>query len=433
MSPKIDQPQADFREVTLDECAELAGPVPPRAERLPRFIGLNGSADDRLDSFGMAVVGTGSVGGVIAAHAARLQIRELQLCDPSVFKSASLLTHAIPPSAVGQAKVEYWGRWCKAISPRTRVRVFAGPVERLPLDAFADIDVVAMAPDNLAAEVEAGQRCVRFGKPLHQAAVHGESLVARNSTWTNRDPAGPCPACSFSELEWALAARQTRFACAGTDGEPSEEPGEVVPTTSTSFLCSLSAEFTMESALCSLLQLGPPIGDSVHEYCSYTRRRIASPLKRNSACPADHSAWSLATMPRPLRDCSLGEIAATAGLGGADVSPDVSFQVDHMTFAASSICCGNTRAVGRFVPERGPAGTCNACGRPMPLIEYLAHRPVPAAVLGQSLHLPLKELGADSARCVVVRRGDRSVLVRWPTVWPAASTPVSGIGGGSWF
>jgi molybdopterin/thiamine biosynthesis adenylyltransferase len=359
----------------------------------------------------VALVGAGSVGATLATHFARLQINELQIVDPAVFKPASILTHPILPYAVGASKAEHWGKCCKAISPRTRVRVFAGPVQHLPLDAFADVDRVVMAPDNLAVEVDVGQRCLSLGKELHQAAVHGETLVARNSVWTNRGGAGPCPACGFGEQEVLLYRRQTRFTCSGPDGLPTEEQVEVVPTTSVSFLCGLAAEQTMVRLLRSVLELGPASTDSVLEYCGYNHKITASPLRRNSECPCEHVAWTMVASPRPLAECSPAEMDRMASVGGAAAS-DLSFVVDDLTFVQSASCCGRTQPVGRFLRAGQPAGHCTACGQPMPVLECYSHRPVAANVVGTLMTRPLAELGAETARCVVVRGGASTALLR---------------------
>src|SRR5206468_9883032 len=104
-----------------------------------------------------AIIGTGSVGGRVAFHFCRLSLAELWLVDPKVFKPESVLTHDADPSDVGKSKALRTARLCQAINPAMRLFVFVGKVEDLPLDAFADVDLVIMATDNLAAEVEVGQ------------------------------------------------------------------------------------------------------------------------------------------------------------------------------------------------------------------------------------------------------------------------------------
>src|SRR5205823_5471756 len=99
----------------------------------------------------------GAVGREVAVHLARLQPAALWLCDRGRYKVESLLTQAIAPQDIGAAKASNTGRLCKAISPRTAVFAYDGAVEDLPATAFADVDLIALATDNLAAEVAAGQ------------------------------------------------------------------------------------------------------------------------------------------------------------------------------------------------------------------------------------------------------------------------------------
>src|SRR5207247_9648588 len=119
------------------------------------------------------------------------------------------------PSGVGKSKARCTARWCQAISPGTRLFVFVGRVEDLPLDAFAGVDLVVMAPDNLPAEVETGQRTLHLAKPLLQASVLGESLLAQVSCFGHVPGQSACPACGFTQAEWELLRQQTQFSCEG--------------------------------------------------------------------------------------------------------------------------------------------------------------------------------------------------------------------------
>jgi len=193
----------------------------PLAARLPKFIGGPADAAMKLMLLRVMIIGLGSVGGRIATHVARIGVAMLWLVDPKCFKSESLLTHEIEPRDVGKSKARTIARRCKAISPATRVFHFDGGVECLPLDAFADADLVVMATDNLAAEIEVGQRCLCLGKPLVQASVHGDTLTAQVRWFGNTDAQGPCPACGFGQTEWRMLDEQTRFSC---EGPPTHNP-----------------------------------------------------------------------------------------------------------------------------------------------------------------------------------------------------------------
>jgi len=189
-------------------------PVDPTA-RLPKFVGGPADAMAKLQTLKIFVVGVGSVGGRIAIHLARLGVAMLWLLDPKRYKSESILTHDLEPRDVGKSKAWTTGGRCKAISPTTRIYAFSGRAEDLPMEAFADADFVVLATDNLAVEIEVGQRCVRLGKPLLQASVHGDTLTAQVRVFGNAEGHGPCPACGFGAVEWQMLNEQVRFSCDG--------------------------------------------------------------------------------------------------------------------------------------------------------------------------------------------------------------------------
>ncbi len=138
-----------------------------RGARLPRFMHGPADADAKLGALRVGIVGVGSVGGQCALHLARLLVAGLWLVDGKSVKAESLATHEVSPGDVGKPKASVFGHRCRAISPVTIVETFVGRVEDLPLDAFADADIVIIATDNLAAELEVARRCRLLGKPMN--------------------------------------------------------------------------------------------------------------------------------------------------------------------------------------------------------------------------------------------------------------------------
>jgi hypothetical protein len=288
------------------------------------------------------------------------------------------------------------------------VLAFDGPVQALSPAALADVDAVLLATDNLAAEVEVGQRCVWLRRPLLQASVHGDTLVAQVRLFRNADGEGPCPACAFGPAEWAHLNRETTFSCEGRAGGRAAGQTITAPTRSVSFLCSLAAGLALTQLLRLVLHLGAPPGDSVLEYCGYTHRTALSPLQRNPDCPCDHTAWERAAAPRPLADCTPRELLAAAGLGEADEA-GVSLACAS-PFVERGACgeCRREQAVGRF----GAPGRCGDCGGAVEAQPFYTHRVAPAALLRPLLDRPLREFGGEGAGSVVVRVAGRAVLVR---------------------
>lgn len=384
--------------------------VPARAARLPAFIGATDDIGSRLDRLKVVVVGVGSVGRSMALHLARLQVGALWLVDRGAYKAESLLTQPITPDEVGAPKASRTAALCRALSPRTRVYAFDGPVEELDEATPADADVWLLASDNLAAEVEVGLRCQRLGRPLIHAAVHGDTLTAQVRTFGNRDGSGPCPACAFGAVEWSLLSRETVFSCQGAETGQTEKRLQNAPTRSVSFLCGLAAELALMQLLRLTLGLGAPVDDTLTEYCGYTHRTVVSPLRRNPECPCDHLRWVEVPPPRPLADCSLRDLCGAVGLPAERTSVTVAGR----TFATEAFCepCGRTRPLRRFVSVASGGRTCPGCGGRARVSPFHCHRPAPAAVLAPIVDWPLRDLRAADAPWLLLRSDEQALLFR---------------------
>jgi molybdopterin/thiamine biosynthesis adenylyltransferase len=406
---------ATFQEILLDAGAEAGpGARAARGARLPSFLGAQGVPDAVLDALRVAVIGLGSVGRNIALHLARLMIASLWLVDPGRFKAESLLTQPIGPADVAEPKASNAGRLCKQISPRTRVFALDGPVQSLNALALADADVVLLATDNLAAEVDVGQRCLHLARPLAQASVHGATLLAQVRLFANRDASGPCPACLFGPLEWGHLNRETTFSCQGAGHDGTVGRVAAPPTMSTSFLCALAADLALVQVCRHLLRLGAPVADTLVEYCGYTHRVVTSPLVRNANCPCDHQRWNELPAPRPLGDCSLRDLAAAAGFSGP---AGLSFNAADLTYAEQGACnsCGLLQPLRRLVAVEQPRpGRCHTCGSPVLPHPFYSYRPIPAGVALPVWQQPLGQLGEQPPAWVVVGGEGRAVLFRQP-------------------
>lgn len=399
---------AGWHEITM--AAGAAQPVERKA-RLPQFIGLQEGRLVELDELRLLLVGAGSVNGRVALHAARLQPKEIAICDSGKIKAESLLTHDCLPGDIDSKKATHYGRHSKVISSTTRVLVHDGPVQELALSDFADSDLVMLATDNLAAELDVAQRCMWLGKPLFIAAVHGETLYARVQFWANRSGAGACPVCGFGQEEMSHLNGHTIWKCSGPE---SRIPGStaIMPTMSVSFLCSIAADLMLTQMLKWVLGLGRPLEDSILEYCGYTHKVTTAPLRRRPDCPVEHIVYSRQTSAVPLGHRSLQDLAVDAGFGASDAHPDLSFVVDELVFVESAMCCGHVQAIRRFAAPGQQVARCPIC-RSSIRVEpqsFYCHRPVASAILNSLVEQPLAELGAEACRYVVVRSGGAGVF-----------------------
>jgi molybdopterin/thiamine biosynthesis adenylyltransferase len=399
--------------------------APPSAVLpLPLSMALVGCAPGALGVLGkltVAVVGCGSVGGRIALLLTRMGIGGLLLVDPKRYKPGSLATHDVSPEDVGQPKALVVARRCKDLNPALRVQAYVGPVEALELAGLADVDLVVMAPDLISAELELGQRCLWLSKALVQGSVHGPTLTVQIRFFGTTRDAGGCPACAYGQAELDLMARQVRFSCEGAPSAGAVAPDSAPATNSISALCSLAADLAVVQILRFFLELGQSVTNTMLEYCGYTHRTVATPIKRNPQCRLQHTAFTQATVDSPLAGLTLAQLAQRAT--GASVGAAAQFDVADFEWVEFAACgCAQPTPVRRFVPRgRTRLAQCHKCSAPLVPLSFYTHRVVSASVLGSALDRPLNKLGARRVSSVVLRTGDNGVLLREQSPTPAAS------------
>jgi len=366
--------------------------VPNPAARLPRFFGAADDVGALLARKAVAVIGDGSVGLTAALHLARLGVGHLILIDRGTYKSESLLTHPLPPAAVGRPKAEYTGEAVRAIAPGTRVTIHQCPFQELPLDALlvdgAPVDLVLLAVDNLAGETAVTRRCTNLGILLFQCSVGGSLLVAQLRTLTGGESGeGPCIACHYSATEWQQVSDETKHSC---DGSVAEAARSLAPTRSPASLCSLAADLGVHRALRHFLGLGVPLTDQLLEYRGYTDELISTPLTRNENCRLDHQRWQI--LPRGDDTRTLREVLLKSGTAGP-----CSVQVDGAVFVVEAACgAGSWQTVGRFATPHETLGPCGHCGGTLVPSPFHTHREV---VVDASM----ADIAVPAGRAVVVR------------------------------
>lgn len=385
-----------------------------RRQRFPALLGAPRDATAVVDGLRVAVVGVGGVGRNIALHLARLGIRSLLLVDPKCYTRQSILCQSIAPRDIGRNKAIATGALCKSISPRTHVFACPAGIEQLGLAPFAEIDMVCLASDNLPAEVEVAQRCLHNGKPLVNAAIFGATLTAQVRVLTHARATDPCLACLFNRAEWDLLNNGVLFSC---DGARLPVPRMKIvsqPTLSISPLCSLAADMAVMQLLRLALGLGKSVANTLLDYSAYSHKTVTSQLTRNPHCPCDHTIFETREVRKPLRDCSVKQLAEAAGLAAR--LAEVSVLVDDLQWASQGRCsCSHSQTVAKWVdPRQRVLGRCRKCDRPLAPQPFYLHRPVPMHCLSANISRPLRTMGASRPQCVLVRGGNRGVLFRNP-------------------
>jgi molybdopterin/thiamine biosynthesis adenylyltransferase len=390
--------------------------MPHRAERFPNLVGQRRNLHVILDELEATIIGAGSVGRPICLHFAQLQPRSLTIVDPGIYKSENLLNQQITSEAIGRSKAEVVGELCAQISPRTRVRVFAGRVEDLPMTALCSSSIVMLATDNLGAEVDVAQRSLHASVPLVQASVAGEMLVAQIRFCENRESGDACIACGYGLAEWQHLHNETRFSCQGGEYSSARpQPVNGAPTRSFSFLCAIAADLAMVQVIRFLEDLGQPVVNTLLEYCGYTHRTAISPLKRNEDCPCEHRCWTRCETTREIAAYTPRELAKVA-LGTIGSLTGISLTFPDLQFCTAGICtgCRSNQPIEKFVGALRGSGKCAVCGGSVDGLPFYAHRPTPLSALGERIDRPLHEIVDGSPEAVVVRGPQAAVLCEYP-------------------
>lgn len=391
-----------FQEIILPPGSPVE-PLIDAAARLPAFVGGPEDAAQRLHALKVGMVGAGSIGFEFIQQVARWQPAEIAVIDPKQFKPASLLTHGVPPEAIGESKAVYAARLAKRISPRSHVSALEGEFASVPVSRLAEFDVLFLATDNLLAELQVSRACFPLGLPVMQGSVHGETLSGHVRFYGHGSPDAPCVACGFTQEEWSELNRSKLYSCEGLTSSTAVLP-EGQPTMSVRALCSMIAQLALLHFLRDRLALGGSVRDSSLEYCAYPQQIVSTKLPRRADCACPHIVYRRNQPPRPLGQCGLSEL---------DTDPAATFEVDAYCYAEQAICGGgHSQAVQRFVTPGGDdVGLCDICQRPLALNPFHFFRAVPATALGESIDKPLHQLGAGDARWVLVCRGDEANLL----------------------
>lgn len=326
-----------------------------------------------------------------------------------------MLTSDVFPSDLDKPKTDLVGVRCKSVSPQTAVlAAHQATLQDLPLDAFADADVVILAVDNLDAWIEMASRRIR-DQILMVVAVEPKRLAVQVRTFSNHSLNAPCLICGLSRRS-LLDARtlKVEYSCEGNNSPsiPVERP-----TRSLSFLCSLAADFALGQLLRCVLDLGKQrVCDRLWEFCVYSGETRSWDLPESPDCYNPHVLLDPLYMPVELDKMSVRELTKEASLPNNGTT---TLWLDGgLVWAkrASCGCGGRSRRTNSFV-RRGEEFKCPTCLQPLRFDRFHSYAEVPLSVLPERLFdQPLSTLGASGTRTAIVRNGDKAVLLRQHSV-----------------
>lgn len=369
--------------------AATGGPAPPIQLR-----GLPPGAS-RLGSKRALLAGLGGTGGPLAESCVRVGL-SLTCIDPDDFGPESWRTQSCTHADAGRAKADVLLERLHAINPQVSLRAGRGWVQDLPWQLLQQSDVLLSAGDNLAMVVALGRLAQAFGRPLVQAAVHGESLSAIVRRWDFRDAAAACPGCALGAADWnALAIRQ------GCDLK-SLPAGGAIPTQTVPYVCAAAGQLAAAEAIRVLLNAPAEASASETLLTLESFHTVTTTLERQQNCRCAHAAWDVESLRDGPEQTTLSDVLARAPFRPA-ADLDVSAELPWCVYTACG-SCGRWCPVGRFARAGDLVGACQ-CGAELHAVPHGLRRVIPRADIEQRAGQPLAEVGLPSGRAIVVEDG----------------------------
>ena len=133
-----------------------------------------------LETVRAAVVGCGSIGGIVADALARFGVGTVHLVDPDRLRWHNLLRHILGPESVGAYKASALSRELGARWPSQDFRAHKVDVVTSAHDIrqlFDEVDIIVCAADGIAARRVVSHLARRAGKPAILACVLADGAV----------------------------------------------------------------------------------------------------------------------------------------------------------------------------------------------------------------------------------------------------------------
>lgn len=299
------------------------------------------------------VVGAGNVGSRLVELVARLPgVGELTVVDRDAYEPSNLLSQAVEPGDVGQAKavVQAW----RAGRARAGLETHAVTVDvtEAPLGLFAGQDVLLLATDSRVSRQCAIAAAWRMGgtRLVLDGGIRADGHLARIMRYEPHGD-GPCYECGWGDAEYA--ALEATHPCDPRDREtPATGAPGALGAVAAGLLALELTRFTENDP--TQLPAGGQLVLGLDRGVVHHSRRL-----RSARCRFDHAVWP--EMPTVTSDMPLGDLFGRAAL---EAGSDVELSVAHtsLTDVECPRCDGSRRALVRVRPEAPPR--CG-CGSPL--------------------------------------------------------------------
>ncbi len=344
------------------------------------------------------MAGLGAAGGVAYRLLVQSGVGAIDAVDPDSYGSDSFLTQTSTWKDAGQPKAIVQRNNAADLNPAVRIRTAVGPAQHVRLRDLRLADLFLIAGDNLAVALWCGSRAAGLGKPMVQAAVHGETASAIVRGYDLRDGEGACPRCGLSQQE--LQHQSVRHGCdVGATVPLAKESTRTQPT-----ICNVAGAMAASEAIKWLTgneDLALRGEEALVSTLAFQSWRTA--LRRDSQCAQPHRKWELVDLETEAHETSLRDIVEHDG-PRPDEIPQIRSELDWISFTFCSAC--QQRAdVRRFARLDAVVGRCD-CGEPLKPVPQGAHSIVPPQDLRACWEKPLSEIGITAGEAVGLRRDE---------------------------
>ncbi len=243
----------------------------------------------------IAIVGCGGlIGSHGVTHFARLAgVDTVCLVDPDRYEQHNLRAQSIRAVDVGLPKVNVITEVLRSIAPVLNVVSFQERVQCVPLGVLRKCDLIVTCLDSKLGRLCANRIAQSIGKPLIDAGVRGDGLLARLSVLPGK-PGGACLECGWPPSAYSSPGYKQPCVVAQATNSPS-------------YLGALIASYqAMESDKLFAGRCDYPMGyqvvlDLEHHTLSHSK------LFRSAGCRCAHALWNIRRVDRSPDGLTLGE------------------------------------------------------------------------------------------------------------------------------
>ncbi len=229
-----------------------------RYDRQIRIFGVEGQL--KLKRAKVLIVGVGGLGSPAAIYLAAAGVGEIILVDSERVELSNLNRQILHWTRdIGKLKVESAAEKLRELNPNVKTMIIAEHAGEELLDKLvSEADIVIDGLDNWKSRLALNKACVKHGKPLIHAAIHG----------------------MYGQLLVVVPGETPCLNCLIIKEPPEVKPFPVLGTTP-----GLLAMLQVTEAIKLLTGYGrPPLGKLI-VYDGYTMKFEEIPVSRNPQCP----------------------------------------------------------------------------------------------------------------------------------------------------